>query len=201
MEGQVDRRDAERPVRSVVEARRQRVGDRMADDAVDRGGLGQVGQVEVFDQLLEAQLARSAGAAAERAVDERRPEKRRHHPRPGADLAGRERGEVGPPQRLEERQRGQLVARLGGVRDHLVVAGRGAGQRGEPVLQLGERRRRTVPGDQPLGRRHLDQEVGLEVAVGLEVDQVVARRGRRQPFFRACLPPSKAPPSLRLRRV
>ena len=179
VEGEVERRDAELPVRPVVQAGREGVVDRSADDAEKGLCRRQRRQPKVVDQPVDRRLARGAGRiAGEGAEDHRRPQPRRHQARPDPGRAGGEgddvvsaRSRCRSEELLEQDERRQLLPRRHRRGDQLVEPGRGRVHPVDAPLQGLGVGRGAVPGeDAALGRNRLEHR-RHQVAVGLQVDQ------------------------------
>jgi len=180
LERQVEGWDAELPVGAVVEARRQRVGDRVADHPEEGGHRRQGRQAEVLAQRPDRRLARRSGSVAGRAEDDRRAQPRRHQPRPGPGVAPGKGDDVAPLQLVQQHQRRQRLARLHRPGHQLVERRLGRRHAREAGLERIDVARRPVPRDQPQLPRHGGQQLRRQVARSLEVHPVVARRRLEQ---------------------
>ncbi len=189
LEGDVQRRVAHRAVGGVVEPWRQRAPQhRVADDPEDPLHRRQIGQAVVAHQLGRGELPGGAGGVGRGGgEDDPRPDPRGEQAAPGGATPAGEGEQVGAAQGGGGEQRRDAVAGTGALDDHLVEAGRHRVQAGEALLELHRVGRRAVPGHHPPLGRHGGQHLGDEVALGLEVDVVVARRGGTQPLAAALL--------------
>ena len=153
VERDVERRESQGAVGRVVQARRERLQRRPADQSEEMADPRQLGKAVVAAQLGHRGLAGRRGARARRAVDHRRAEMRRQDPRPEAAVATREGDDIAARRAGQELQRSELFAGVRGPRHQLVERGRNGGEMREAGLERRESDRRAVPGDDRDGRR------------------------------------------------
>jgi hypothetical protein len=112
-------RKAKRSIRGVVQARRERVGDRAPDNAIEVAERRQLRQAVVFRELADPGLAQRR-LIGETPEDKRCAVVRRQQPSPESRLSGGERDDVVSMERAQRVKRSEAIGRLRRNRGQLV---------------------------------------------------------------------------------